>query len=220
MSEAVITLKNATKRFKDAVVLNDVSIDFLPGKIHGIVGRNGCGKTIMFKCILGFMPASEGEIYVRGRQVKNDFIPHGIGTIIESPGFLPNCSGYRNLSLLAQINGRIGKKEIIETLRTVGLDPLSKKHVKKYSMGMRQRLGIAQAIMEDPDILILDEPFNGLDNTGVSDMRRLFSSLRAQGKTILLTSHNKEDIDRLCDVVYEMDRGSVTSVREGCPDMA
>lgn len=212
MSEAIISLKNVTKKFKDAVVLNDVSAEFLPGMIHGIVGRNGCGKTIMFKCILNFMRATDGEIFVRGKQVKKDFIPQNIGTIIESPGFLPNYSGYKNLSLLAQINGKIGKAEIKNALCAVGLDPDSKKHVKKYSMGMRQRLGIAQAIMEDPDILILDEPFNGLDNTGVRDMRKLFSDLRAAGKTILLTSHNSEDIDRLCDYVYEMDKGRIINV--------
>ena len=212
MSEAIISLKNVTKKFKDAVVLNDVSAEFLPGMIHGIVGRNGCGKTIMFKCILNFMRATDGEIFVRGKQVKKDFIPQNIGTIIESPGFLPNYSGYKNLSLLAQINGKIGKADIKNALCAVGLDPDSKKHVKKYSMGMRQRLGIAQAIMEDPDILILDEPFNGLDNTGVQDMRKLFSDLRTAGKTILLTSHNSEDIDRLCDYVYEMDKGRIINV--------
>lgn len=212
MSEAIISLKNVTKKFKDAVVLNDVSAEFLPGMIHGIVGRNGCGKTIMFKCILNFMRATDGEIFVRGKQVKKDYIPQNIGTIIESPGFLPNYSGYKNLSLLAQINGKIGKAEIKNALCAVGLDPDSKKHVKKYSMGMRQRLGIAQAIMEEPDILILDEPFNGLDNTGVQDMRKLFSDLRAGGKTILLTSHNSEDIDRLCDYVYEMDKGHIINV--------
>lgn len=212
MSEAIISLKNVTKKFKDAVVLNDVSAEFLPGMIHGIVGRNGCGKTIMFKCILNFMRATDGEIFVRGKQVKKDYIPQNIGTIIESPGFLPNYSGYKNLSLLAQINGKIGKAEIKNALCAVGLDPDSKKHVKKYSMGMRQRLGIAQAIMEEPDILILDEPFNGLDNTGVQDMRKLFSDLRAGGKTILLTSHNSEDIDRLCDYVYEMDKGRIINV--------
>ena len=212
MSEAIISLKNVTKKFKDAVVLNDVSAEFLPGMIHGIVGRNGCGKTIMFKCILNFMRATDGEIFVRGKQVKKDYIPQNIGTIIESPGFLPNYSGYKNLSLLAQINGKIGKAEIKNALCAVGLDPDSKKHVKKYSMGMRQRLGIAQAIMEEPDILILDEPFNGLDNTGVQDMRKLFSDLRTGGKTILLTSHNSEDIDRLCDYVYEMDKGRIINV--------
>ena len=128
----------------------------------------------MFKCIVGFMPATEGEIIVNGKKVSGDHIPDNIGTIIEAPGFLPNYSGYKNLLLLAKIRNKIGKKEIIDTIKLVGLDPYNKKHVKKYSLGMRQRLGIAQAIMEDPDILILDEPFNGLDNQGVADMRKLF----------------------------------------------
>ena len=216
-----ISVQDIKKRFGEETVLKGVSHDFEEGKIHGIVGNNGSGKTVMMKCICGFLHPDAGRVLVRYKQVGRDMdFPPDMGIIIETPGFLPNLSGMKNLQLLARLNRRIDDAAIARTIERVGLDPSMKKHVGKYSLGMRQRLGIAQAIMEDPDILILDEPFNGLDNTGVSDMRRLFSSLRAQGKTILLTSHNKEDIDRLCDVVYEMDRGSVTSVREGCPDMA
>ena len=147
-------------------------------------------------------------IFVNGKRVGRDVdMPEDIGAIIEAPGFLPNYSGYKNLRFLANIRRKIGKEEILNVLKTVGLDPESRKHVSKYSLGMRQRLGIAQAIMENPDILILDEPMNGLDNTGVQDIRTLLLELKAQGKTILLASHNREDISVLCDTVHEMDGG-------------
>ena len=193
--ETCIEVQNVVKRFRDQVVLKNVSISFEKGQIHGIVGRNGSGKTVLFKCICGKRV---------GRDVD---MPEDIGAIIEAPGFLPNYSGYKNLRFLANIRRKIGKEEILNVLKTVGLDPESRKHVGKYSLGMRQRLGIAQAIMEDPEILILDEPMNGLDNAGVQDIRALLLELKAQGKTILLASHNHEDIAALCDTVHEMDGG-------------
>lgn len=203
-----IEVQNVVKRFRDQVVLKNVSISFEKGQIHGIVGRNGSGKTVLFKCICGLMHPEEGVILVNGKRVGRDVdMPEDIGAIIEAPGFLPNYSGYKNLRFLANIRRKIGKEEILNVLRTVGLDPESRKHVGKYSLGMRQRLGIAQAIMEDPEILILDEPMNGLDNAGVQDIRALLLELKAQGKTILLASHNHEDIAALCDTVHEMDGG-------------
>ena len=203
--ETCIEVQNVVKRFRDQVVLKNVSISFEKGKIHGIVGRNGSGKTVLFKCICGLMHPEEGVILVNGKRVGRDVdMPEDIGAIIEAPGFLPNYSGYKNLRFLANIRRKIGKEEILNVLKTVGLDPESRKHVGKYSLGMRQRLGIAQAIMEDPEILILDEPMNGLDNAGVQDIRAL---LLEQGKTILLASHNHEDIAALCDTVHEMDGG-------------
>ncbi|WP_417100580.1 ATP-binding cassette domain-containing protein [Hominenteromicrobium sp.] len=206
--ETCIEVQNVVKRFRDQVVLKNVSISFEKGKIHGIVGRNGSGKTVLFKCICGLMHPEEGVILVNGKRVGRDVdMPEDIGAIIEAPGFLPNYSGYKNLRFLANIRRKIGKEEILNVLRTVGLDPESRKHVGKYSLGMRQRLGIAQAIMEDPEILILDEPMNGLDNAGVQDIRALLLELKAQGKTILLASHNHEDIAALCDTVHEMDGG-------------
>lgn len=206
--ETCIEVQNAVKRFRDQVVLKNVSISFEKGKIHGIVGRNGSGKTVLFKCICGLMHPEEGVILVNGKRVGRDVdMPEDIGAIIEAPGFLPNYSGYKNLRFLANIRRKIGKEEILSVLKTVGLDPESRKHVGKYSLGMRQRLGIAQAIMEDPEILILDEPMNGLDNAGVQDIRALLLELKAQGKTILLASHNHEDIATLCDTVHEMDGG-------------
>lgn len=206
--ETCIEVQNVVKRFRDQVVLKNVSISFEKGKIHGIVGRNGSGKTLLFKCICGLMHPEEGVILVNGKRVGRDVdMPEDIGAIIEAPGFLPNYSGYKNLRFLANIRRKIGKEEILNVLKTVGLDPESRKHVGKYSLGMRQRLGIAQAIMEDPEILILDEPMNGLDNAGVQDIRALLLELKAQGKTILLASHNHEDIAALCDTVHEMDGG-------------
>lgn len=206
--ETCIEVQNVVKRFRDQVVLKNVSISFEKGQIHGIVGRNGSGKTVLFKCICGLMHPEEGVILVNGKRVGRDVdMPEDIGAIIEAPGFLPNYSGYKNLRFLANIRRKIGKEEILNVLRTVGLDPESRKHVGKYSLGMRQRLGIAQAIMEDPEILILDEPMNGLDNAGVQDKRALLLELKAQGKTILLASHNHEDIAALCDTVHEMDGG-------------
>lgn len=206
--ETCIEVQNVVKRFRDQVVLKNVSISFEKGKIHGIVGRNGSGKTVLFKCICGLMHLEEGVILVNGKRVGRDVdMPEDIGAIIEAPGFLPNYSGYKNLRFLANIRRKIGKEEILNVLKTVGLDPESRKHVGKYSLGMRQRLGIAQAIMEDPEILILDEPMNGLDNAGVQDIRALLLELKAQGKTILLASHNHEDIAALCDTVHEMDGG-------------
>ena len=206
--ETCIEVQNVVKRFRDQVVLKNVSISFEKGQIHGIVGRNGSGKTVLFKCICGLMHPEEGVILVNGKRVGRDVdMPEDIGAIIEAPGFLPNYSGYKNLRFLANIRRKIGKEEILNVLKTVGLDPESRKHVGKYSLGMRQRLGIAQAIMEDPDILLLDEPMNGLDNAGVQDIRALLLELKAQGKTILLASHNHEDIAALCDTVHEMDGG-------------
>lgn len=206
--ETCIEVQNVVKRFRDQVVLKNVSISFEKGQIHGIVGRNGSGKTVLFKCICGLMHPEEGVILVNGKRVGRDVdMPENIGAIIEAPGFLPNYSGYKNLRFLANIRRKIGKEEILNVLKTVGLDPESRKHVGKYSLGMRQRLGIAQAIMEDPEILILDEPMNGLDNAGVQDIRTLLLELKAQGKTILLASHNHEDIAALCDTVHEMDGG-------------
>ena len=212
--DTVISVQGVSKNFGDAQVLRDVDRDFEEGKVHGIVGNNGSGKTVLMKCICGFLPPNEGKILVRGKQVGRDMdFPDDTGIIIETPGFLPNLTGMKNLELLASLRRRVDRVGIRETIRRVGLDPDMKKPVGKYSLGMRQRLGIAQAIMENPSILILDEPFNGLDKTGVAHMREVIKGLREQGKTIILASHNQMDIDELCDTVCEMDAGIMTMVK-------
>lgn len=208
--ENIIEVNQVTKQFRETLALQDVSVSFEKQKIHGIIGRNGSGKTVLFKCICGLMYPDHGEVNVRGKTVGKDIdIPKGIGSIIEAPGFLPNYSGMKNLQFLAGINRTIDKKRMAESMVLVGLDPENKKRVGKYSLGMRQRLGLAQAIMEHPDILILDEPMNGLDKEGVKEIRDLLLKLNSLGATILLASHNKEDIDTLCDTVLEMDKGQI-----------
>ena len=211
----IISVKNLSKSFGQERVLKNVTRDFEKGKIHGIVGNNGSGKTVLMKCICGFLIPDSGSITVNGERVGVDVdFPRDMGLIIETPGFLPNMTGVKNLEILASLNKKIGLEEIAASIRRVGLDPLMKKPVGKYSLGMRQRLGIAQAIMEDPSLLILDEPLNGLDKHGVAEMRQLIKGLKEQGKTILLASHNQGDIDELCDTVCEMDAGVMTMIRE------
>lgn len=195
-------------------LLKDISVNFNYGKIYGIIGRNGSGKTLLFKCISGFILPTHGDIQVIGEQVGKDIDFSGhMGVIIETPGFIPHYSAYRNLKILADISGGAKKERIIECIRMVGLNEKEKKPVKKYSLGMRQRLGLAQAIMEDPQVLVLDEPMNGLDKHGVEDVRKLLLQLKEQDKTILIASHNAEDIRLLCDEVYEMEAGVLTKVK-------
>lgn len=209
-----IVIKNLTKKFKEAVVLDNVNISFEKGKVHGLIGRNGSGKTMLMKSICGIVPPTSGEIVVGGKRIGKDTdIPKNVGVIIETPGFIPNYSAYSNLKFLAALNNKIGKNEIRNAIKSVGLDPDDKKRVGKFSLGMRQRLGLAQAIMEDPELLILDEPMNGLDKDGVADMREYLLALKKQGKTLLIASHSAEDIDILCDTVCEMDKGRLTVVR-------
>ena len=206
--ETYIEIEHVTKRFKEDIVLHDVSVAMERGKVYGFSGNNGSGKTVLMKCICGFLPVSEGKVRVNGKVVGREIdFPESIGVIIETPGFLTNLTGVRNLEILAALRGKIGRKEIEQAVRKAGLDPSLKKAVSKYSLGMRQRLGIAQAIMEDPEFLILDEPFNGLDKHGVAGIRNLLLDLKEQGKTIILASHNSEDIRILCDKVFEMDGG-------------
>ena len=199
MGEIVISVAHIEKKFGTETVLNDVSLEVERGKIYGIIGRNGSGKTVLFKCICGLLNNDTGTIQVDRTQ---------LGVIIEEPGFLRQYSGKRNLELLAALSDK-EHMDIVEVMNLVGLGNAVNKKVGKYSMGMRQRLGIAQAIMEYQQILILDQPMNGLDNQGVREMRELFIRLREKGITILLASHNREDIETLCDHVYEIDAGKL-----------
>lgn len=206
----VIVIDKLTKSFKGKTVLEDVNMQLQEGRIYGIVGDNGSGKTVLLKLICGFMKPDSGTVTVNGKVIGKDAdFPENTGIIIEAPGFLPNYSGMKNLEYLASIRGKIGKEQIESVMKTVGLDPSSKLRVGKYSLGMKQRLGIAQAIMEDQQLLILDEPMNALDKDAVEEMRKLFLRFKASGKTMLIVSHNEGDISTLCDEVYEFDGAKI-----------
>lgn len=203
-----IKVENVVKKYKETVALNHVSLTFEEGNITGLIGRNGSGKSVLLKCICGLVSVTSGKIYIDGIELdKCKKQQMNMGVLIETPGFLDNFSAYQNLKYLASIRGKIKKEQIIEAIEKVGLEPGSRKWVGKYSLGMKQRLGIAQAMMERPDILLLDEPMNGLDKHGVEEIRKLILDLKQQGKTIILCSHNAQDIEMLCDKVYELDMG-------------
>ena len=205
-----IEIKNLCKSFGLQKVLNGVSLTFESGKIYGLVGRNGSGKTVLLKCILGFLRPDSGEIVIDGekRDSKEAYLDNA-GFMINSPGFIGGMSGYKNLRYLASIRGKAAPDDIRNAMTLVGLDPDSRKRVSAYSLGMRQKLAIAQAIMEDPDILILDEPMNALDDSSVKAVRELLLRLRSDDKLIIITSHNKEDISLLCDEVFHMSEGRI-----------
>ena len=213
MTNIIVSFENVCKSFNNEQVLQNVSCTFESGKIHGFVGKNGSGKTVLMKMICGLVLPSSGTIHVRGQQVGKDIdVPSNIGALIDSPGFLSYHSGKKNLRYLANLNRKIGDSDIRAVMERVGLDYNSKKAVGKYSLGMRQRLGIAQAIMENPEILLLDEPMNGMDKHGSEDIRRLILDLRTEGKTIFLASHIPQDVDIMCDTIFELDAGVVTKI--------
>ena len=205
---AYVCAEGISKSFGKQAILDHISIDFEKGKVYGITGRNGSGKTVFLKILCGLLPPNQGTVRVNGKTIGKDIdFPESVGAIIESPGFLPYWSGYKNLSYLASLRNRIGAAEISDAMKLVGLDPKDKKPVGKYSLGMKQRLGIAQAIMENPQLLILDEPMNGLDADAVSHMRILLKDMRNSGKTIIMASHMQEDLAVLCDELYELNEG-------------
>lgn len=207
----IIEFYQYTKKYNNKVVLDDINLKINSGSIYGFIGRNGSGKSMLFKAIVGLINSTSGYVTVDNKIIGKDIdFPSNVGALIESPGFLPNLSGYDNLKILADINKIIKDEDIKSAISFVGLDPEDKRSVKKYSMGMKQRLGIAQAIMEKPNILVLDEPMNALDNNGVNDIRNYLLDLNKKGVTILISSHNKEDIELLCNNVYEMDNGKIT----------
>lgn len=203
-----IIVDHVSLQIKKAKLLTDINLTLHSGKVYGLRGRNGSGKTVLMKCICGFMRPTEGSVSVNGKVIHKDmdFLPSA-GIIIEEPGFFPNYSGFQNLKILAGIQNRITDDKIRQMMELVGLDSTMKKPVGKYSLGMRQRLGIAQAMMEDPDILILDEPTNGLDEDGVEWFRKFILEQKENGKLILLASHSREDIEMLSDEVYYMEKG-------------
>lgn len=210
----MIELRDVCKQFGATQVLININASFEDEKIHGLIGRNGSGKTVLLKCICGLIRPTSGSIVISGKQLGKDIeMPESFGALIDNPGFLPNYSGEANLSFLMSVNTPVMREKVQKALRQVGLEGDRKKHVGKYSLGMRQKLGIAQVIMEDPMLMIFDEPMNGLDKKSVSETRELFKQLRDRKRTILLASHNAQDIDELCDSVYEVDAGRMTQIR-------
>ena len=212
--EYAVKLDGLKKSFKNELILKGITHDFEKGKIHGIIGFNGSGKTVMFKCICGFLKPDSGKIVVDGEQIGKDVdFSHDTGIIIENPGFLPHLTGFANLKRLASLQKIITDEEIRMAISSVGLDPDMKKKVSQYSLGMRERLGIAQAIMEKPKLLILDEPFNGLDKKGAEEICGLFRKLRDQGTTIIMADHNMLEVKNFCDTICEMDAGVLTQYK-------
>ena len=205
-----LIVKNVSQKFKDKELFSDVNLELSSGHIYGLVGDNGSGKTILMKSILGLIPLNTGEIWMDSDRIGKDIeFSLNTGFLIEIPSFILDYNQYQNLKLLSDINGKIEKQGILNAIESVGLDPNNKEKVRNFSLGMKQRLGVAQAIMENPELLILDEPMNSLDKSGVILIRELIMSLKQEGRIILITSHNSEDIDYLCDYVFEIKDGKI-----------
>jgi ABC-2 type transport system ATP-binding protein len=206
----MIEITNVNKKVKDQVILKNISISIKKGVCVGFVGHNGSGKTMLLKAICGFTKMDDGEIHVDDKQITfgKKYISNA-GIIIEQPPFINYLTGMDNLLVLANIQKKINKQEVMLTLEKVGLLEAKDKKVKAYSLGMKQRLRIAQAIMENPHILVLDEPFNGLDKKSVAEIQELLLECKNKGVTILLTSHDDRQIEYLCDQVYTLDGGEI-----------
>lgn len=202
---SVIKVQNVSKSYKGITIFDDINLTIEEGKIYGIVGHNGSGKSVLFKLICGFVIPDNGTVYVRERELgKSIRFPKDFGIIIDRPGYIANRTGFENLQSLAKIRNQITDDDIRNTMIKVGLEPYAEQKVKHYSLGMKQKLALAQAVMEDQDVLILDEPFNALDVDSIESIRNLLLAFKESGKTIILTSHNQEDINLLCDEVYRI----------------
>ncbi|SFH81451.1 ABC-2 type transport system ATP-binding protein [Lachnospiraceae bacterium NLAE-zl-G231] len=208
--EPIISLKQVSKSFSGRRILSGISLNVEKGSTVGIVGTNGSGKSVLFNLICGFLIPDRGQVCVRGQVLgKGRDFPENMGVLINSPGFIGLNTGLQNLRYLAGIRGVAGDKEIRSAMQKVGLDPEDKTKVEHYSLGMKQKLGIAQAIMENQDILILDEPFNALDYKTCNDIKEIIRILQAEGRTILMTSHNYDDLETLCTHIYAIDEGKL-----------
>lgn len=203
-----IEIKKVSKKIKNNIILDNIDLKLESGKIYGFVGRNGSGKTMLFNIICGFVSPSDGDIMIDNVNIsKKNVFPSNIRALIETPKFIPSLTGFKNLKLLASINGTISTSDIEKTLSDVGLLNEKDKIYAKYSLGMKQKLGIAQVLMENPDIMIFDEPFNGLDDESTLKIRKILLDKKNEGKLILIATHIKEDIDKLCDKIYRLDNG-------------
>ena len=206
MSEIII--ENLSKTIKNNKILDNVNLTFESGHVYGLVGRNGSGKTKLLRAICGLIFPDSGKVIIDGKQLHKDIsFPESCGIIIENTDLLPNFSAFDNLKMLSEIKNTANDNMIKSAIKSVGLDPDSKKKVKTFSLGMKQRLSIAQALFEDPDILLLDEPTNALDEDGVNDVRRILLEQKKKNKLIIIASHNKEDISLLSDTVISVSNG-------------
>lgn len=207
---------NIGKIIKGNTILQDVSLELSGGKIYGFVGRNGSGKTMLFRALSGLMSLDTGSVSIDGKVLRKDIsVLPSLGIVLENAGLFPNMTGRENLQYLASLRKKIGKKEIDTAIRRVGLDPDDKRLYRKYSLGMKQRLAIAQAIMERPDVIMLDEPTNSLDEYGVEEIRQIITEEKERGAIVLLASHNKEDIKLLADKLYRIEQGRVHAEPKG-----
>lgn len=205
-----LEIKNYTKEINNNIILDNINLDLESGKVYGFYGRNGSGKTMLFRAITTLIHPTSGDILVDGSSIiENDFDLSQIGILIEDPGYYPHLSGMENLMMLYTINNKKDENYILKILEKVDLAYAANKKYKEYSLGMKQRLRIAQAFMEDQKLIILDEPTNGIDEEGLKIIYRLIQEAKASGKLILLASHNKEDLKNLCDQVYKLDKGKI-----------
>lgn len=208
--ESYIEIKNLTKKIKNNIVLDNINIKLYKGKVYGFRGINGSGKTMLFRAICGLIKPTSGEIIINGKVLHKDIsFPESVGVLIENPGFLPNYSGVENLKILSEIKGIIGDKEIEEVLDLVGLDYNDNRKYKQYSLGMKQKLGIAQALMESPELILLDEPTNALDEKSIENILNIIDAERLKGKVILIASHDKENLDKISDYVFKINNGKI-----------
>lgn len=210
---SLIELKNVSKSYNNIHLFEKVNIKIEKGGIYGVIGHNGSGKSVLFKMICGFIEPDEGEVIIDpAYRSKHSKFPDNFGIIIDRPGFIANKTGFENLRRLAQIQKKISDQDIIKTMKKVGLRHDATQKMKDYSLGMKQKIAISQAIMEDQEILILDEPFNALDIDSVEIIRALLLNFKKEGKTIILTSHNREDIDILCDRIFRIQNQKLEEV--------
>lgn len=207
-----IEVKNLTKKIKGIEVLSDVSLRFEQGKIYGLKGKNGSGKTMLMRALCALITATEGTIDINGEILGKDIsFPRSVGVLIENPAFIPSYTGLKNLQVLASIQKRVNDQKIRDTITMVGLDPEDKRTYKKYSLGMKQRLGIAGAVMEDPDIVILDEPINALDESGVMQVREILHAIKERGAIVIIACHDSEELNLLSDVIINISEGKITT---------
>jgi len=208
--KAYVEIKNLNKVIKKNVILSDINLNLYRGKVYGFCGINGSGKSMLFRAISGLIKPTEGEIVIDGKVLGKDIsFPESFGMLIENPGFLPNYTGFQNLKYLADIKKIINDDGIKQVLSSVGLSPNDTRKYKKFSLGMKQKLGIAQAVMEDPDLIILDEPTNALDEDGQKMVRNLILELKKKGKLILITNHNRAEMENIADEIYTIKEGKI-----------